>query len=70
MMSKDVENFHPVLLSAAGRQRVAENHLLFSVMAGGIELEFGVLLGIVNRPAGERSSNRDDIFLRVAAIHA
>src|SRR6185437_8331373 len=69
-MRQDVEHLLAVLDAAARPEGVAQEHLHAGIVHGGTKDEGAALVGSVNAPAGEGTCRRDDVALRVAAVHA
>ena len=61
--------WRPSLLAAAGRNFVAEHGFLAEIVHEWREDEFRIF-GTTHRPAGEATRHRDDVGLRIAALHA
>ena len=70
MTSQDVDDLDAVLFTAAGGNRLAQDDLLLAIVHRRIELKLGNPVGVVDRPAGERARDGDDVGLRVAAVDA
>src|SRR5262249_30863676 len=67
---EEVEHLLAVILAAAGPDVVPEDDLLSFVVEPRLEPERAAVAWLIDRPAGERARDIDDVGLRVAAVHA
>ena len=70
MAGQDVDHLQAILLAAARGDRCAEHRLFRRIVHEGGEREFGLLVRLANRPAGEAARHRDHVLLGVAAVHS
>ena len=70
MTREDIDNVQAVLLGAARWKDMTENDLFLPIVSGGIELKLGVFVRVIDRPAGKRPRDCNDVLLRVTSIHA
>src|SRR5262245_38661088 len=69
-MSKNVDDIQPILLTTAGGKRMAEYDFFFPIVPSGIELKFGVLERIIDRPTGKSPRHRNNVLLGVTPVYS